>query len=78
MERNEALYHSLGVIEGKLDLLLAHNATHTEATDAKLEDQNRRISALEMWKGKATAAIAVALLLMNGVWSAVTFVYRSP
>jgi hypothetical protein len=78
MEHDQALYRSLGVIEGKLDSLLANVATNREATDARLDEQNKRISALEIWKGKATAAISVALFLMNGVWSAVTFVYRSP
>jgi len=72
MENNEALYRALGSIAGKMDLLLSH----TSATNTRLDSHSARLSALETWKGKATASLTVVLTIMGGVWSVVTFILK--
>lgn len=76
MEQNEALYRALGSMEGKLDLLLSHSAADKQATNARLDAHSERLSALETWKGKATAALTVILTIMGGVWSVATFILK--
>ena len=76
MENNEALYRALGSIEGKMDLLLANDATNRSAINARLDDHSKRLTALETWKSKATAILSVLFLIGSGLWSVFTFIVK--